>query len=455
MEDLYIVVTIGLGSALNLPVLSAGIATQLARYPRFQSIQVADGGSEGGNRRWARVKVNVDDHIIVPALDPVAVEADADQVVEDYAASLVTLPMDASRPLWEFHFLDFPTSEATSTVVLRVHHSLGDGVSLMTLVFASARSVADPTRLPAMPKQPERTAAIYMPRPRSAGAMAFLGWVWSYFVLAWNTMVDVAFFAATVLFLRDPKTSFSCSDDDTVFSPRRRFVHLSLSLDDVKFIKNAINCTVNDVLVGATSAALSRYYFRKPGNTITEKICLRSVLPVNLRATTSLQKYVNLIESGKSGDVGWGNQLGYIILPFHVETHDDPLVYVRKAKKTLDRKKRSLEMVFTCKISELFLKLFGMKAGAFIFGHMFANTSMVFSNVIGPAEPIELCGHPITFIAPGAYGVPQSLVVHYTSYCDTIKVTLSIDDEIFPDYSQLLDDFAESFRHIKDAASGL
>jgi hypothetical protein len=45
--------------------------------------------------------------------------------------------------------------------------------------------------------------------------------------------------------------------------------------------------------------------------------------------------------------------------------------------------------------------------------------------------------------------------VHYMSYCDTIKVTLSIDDEIFPDYSQLLDDFADSFGHIKDAASGL
>jgi hypothetical protein len=119
-------------------------------------------------------------------------------------------------------------------------------MSLMTLLFASARSVADPTRLPAMPKQPERTAAIYMPRPRSPGAMAFLGWAWSYFVLAWNTMVDVAAFAATVLFLRDPKTSFSCSDDDMVFNPRRRFVHLSLSLDDVKFIKNAINC-VSDV----------------------------------------------------------------------------------------------------------------------------------------------------------------------------------------------------------------
>jgi hypothetical protein len=119
-------------------------------------------------------------------------------------------------------------------------------MSLMTLLFASARSVADPTRLPGMPKQPERTTAIYMPLPRSAGTMAFLRWAWSYFVLAWNSMVDVAAFAAIVLFLRDPKTSFSCSDDDMVFNPRRRFVHLSLSLDDVKFIKNAINC-VSDV----------------------------------------------------------------------------------------------------------------------------------------------------------------------------------------------------------------
>ncbi|KAM0875845.1 hypothetical protein ACQ4PT_036529 [Festuca glaucescens] len=135
-------------------------------------------------------------------------------------------------------------------------------------------------------------------------------------------------------------------------------------------------------LVGATSAALSRYYFRKSGNNNSEKIRLRSVLPVNLRPTPSLQTDVNMIESGKSDDVAWGNQLGYIILPLHLAMHDDPLAYIRKAKKTLDRKKSSLEVVFTCKMSELFLKMVGVKAGAFIFRRMFANTTISFTSMI-------------------------------------------------------------------------
>uniref|UniRef100_A0A453LFI5 O-acyltransferase WSD1 C-terminal domain-containing protein n=1 Tax=Aegilops tauschii subsp. strangulata TaxID=200361 RepID=A0A453LFI5_AEGTS len=47
-------------------------------------------------------------------------------------------------------------------------------------------------------------------------------------------------------------------------------------------------------------------------------------------------------------DVAWGNQLGYILLPFHLAMHNDPLAYVRKAKMTVDRKKSSLEAIFTC-----------------------------------------------------------------------------------------------------------
>ncbi|XP_048531165.1 wax ester synthase/diacylglycerol acyltransferase 11-like isoform X1 [Triticum urartu] len=458
MEGIYIVVTIGLGSPVNLQVFSAGAAAELARFPRFRSIQVTDGN--GNNPRWARTAVNVEDHMIVPTIDTAAVAADPDRAVEDYVASVYTLPMDRSRPLWEFHFLDFPTSEAASTVVLRVHHSLGDGMSLITLLLASSRSAADPTRLPAMPEQPARTGAIYAPRrrePSSAGALAaFITWIWPYLVLAWNTMVDVSFFAATIAFLRDPCTPFRRADGDVTLNPRRRFVHRSLSLDDVKFVKNAMSCTVNDVLVGATSAALSRYYFRKSGGTDTYRTWLRSVLLVNTRPTASLQTYANMIESGRSNDVAWGNQLGYILLPFHLAMHDNPLAYVRKAKMTVDRKKSSLEAIFTCKTSEVFVKMFGLKqAGAFIFRRMFANTTISFSNLVGPTEKIELCGHPVVFIAPSVYGVPQALIMHYQSYNNTIKIVLSVDEEIFPDYSQLLDDFVVSFGLIKDAASRL
>ena len=68
-----------------------------------------------------------------------------------------------------------------------------------------------------------------------------------------------------------------------------------------------------------------------------------------------------MIESGEGSDVKWGNELGFIILPFHICLHDDPLQYVRKAKKIVDRKKSSLEVVFTHLASEVILKIFGLK----------------------------------------------------------------------------------------------
>ncbi|KAL6614429.1 hypothetical protein ACP70R_036699 [Stipagrostis hirtigluma subsp. patula] len=452
MDSFYIVVTIGLGVPVNLPVLRAGIEAQLARHPRFRSIQVTDGYKDA-RPRWVRTPVNLDDHIVVPELDPAAVAADPDRAVEDYVASLSTLPMDRTRPLWEFHFLDFPTSEAAATVAVRAHHSLGDGMALLTLLVACTRSAADPARLPAMPPPPARSGPIYArPRPPvSAGAREFAAWLWSYAVLAWHTVADVAAFAATVLFLRDPHTLFKSRDGDVVRG--KRFVHTTLSLDDVKLVKNAMKCTINDVLVGMTSAALSQYYFRESGDIDARKaICLRSILLVNLRPPASLHSVVEMMESGKSKAVKWGNKLGYIILPFHIAMHDDPLEYIRTAKKTVDRKKSSLEAIFTHAIGEMVLNLFGVKAAATIFSRMISHTTISFTNLVGPGEQVEFCGHPVAFIAPSVYGPPEALTVHYQSYDSSIKVILAVDEAHF-DCRQLLDDFAGSLVRIRDAAA--
>lgn len=58
----------------------------------------------------------------------------------------------------------------------------------------------------------------------------------------------------------------------------------------------------------------------------------------------------------------WGNWIGYVLLPFNIAIRDDPLDYVREAKATVDRKKHSLEAIFTFSIAEMVLKLFGIKA---------------------------------------------------------------------------------------------
>jgi hypothetical protein len=199
--------------------------------------------SAGGKPRWVRTAVNLDDHIIVPNVDPAIVASDPEKAIEDYVAALTTVPMDRRRPLWDVHFLDFPTPKATSTMVLRMHHSIGDGMSFMTLFVASSRSTDDPSRQAAMPP-PRRTGPIYQlqPRPPLLSCKALLMWLVSYLVLVWHTLVDGALLIATILFLSDPRTLFTRADSGRRAHISKRFVHRSLSLDDVKLIKTVINC---------------------------------------------------------------------------------------------------------------------------------------------------------------------------------------------------------------------
>ncbi|KAK3165083.1 hypothetical protein QOZ80_1AG0028700 [Eleusine coracana subsp. coracana] len=451
----YIVCVMGLGAPVDLPAARVGLAATLARHPRFCSVQVCNELGKDAKPKWVRTTVNLDNHIIVPELDPAATSADPDKSLEDYVASLSTRPMDHSRPLWELHILDFPTSESAAAAALRMHHSLGDGVSLLSLFIACTRSATDPDTLPSLPAAGRRAGPLYaLPRPRGRGALAALAlWVLSLLVLAWHTMVDVArFFATAVSLVGDERTVLKGAEG-AEFRPRR-FVNHTLSLDDIKYVKNAMGCTVNDVLLGITSAALSRYYFRRTGESDRKNnITVRSALIVNLRPTPGLHALASMMESGKDNAARWGNQFGYMLIPFHLTEHDDPIEYVREATKVARRKKSSLESIFTYWSADMMVKLFGIKAAAALCYGMFTHTTLSFSNMVGPTEQVVFFGHPIVYIAPGSFGHPHALTVHYQSYMNIVKLVLSVDEEQFPDPHELLHDFTESLRVIRDATS--
>ncbi|EMS55125.1 O-acyltransferase WSD1 [Triticum urartu] len=124
----------------------------------------------------------------------------------------------------------------------------------------------------------------------------------------------------------------------------------------------------------------------------------------------NIQTHDSMVECGKSNDATWGNKLGYIILPFRIAMHDDQIAYIREAKKMAERKKRSLEVIMTQKMTEIFLKCFGVKATSFIVRRMLGNTTLLFSNMIGPVERIDLWGHTVTFIAPSVYGPGEAWI---------------------------------------------
>ncbi|XP_010924517.2 wax ester synthase/diacylglycerol acyltransferase 11 isoform X1 [Elaeis guineensis] len=445
----HIVSVMGCGKRLDVDAVKAGLEVTLVRHPRFSSIQVSDEKP----LRWVRTKVNVEDHVIIPDLDPNATSANPDKVVEDYVASLSSTTMDHSRPLWDLHILNFVTSEAAAVAILRIHHSLGDGISLMSLFLACTRQCSDPDRLPSLPDARSSTAA----NSRS-GILELLLWVWAGLVLAWHTLVDVVLFTATLAFVKDTRTPL-VGMEGVEFHPKR-FLHRTVSLDDIKDIKKAMNCTVNDVLVGITSAGLSRYLDRRYGEgddvkkekkRLPANIRLRTALLVNIRRTPGIHALAEMMEKGKGGGAKWGNKLGYMVLQFPIAIFEDPLEYIRRGKAIAERKKNSLEAVFTYWSAWVIVKIFGIEAAAALCRRMVTHTTVSFSNIVGPIEKIGFCGHPVVYIAPSVYGHPHALTLHFQSYTNTMKIVVAVDELTIPNPNQLLDDLTESLRLIKDA----
>ncbi|ONK69157.1 uncharacterized protein A4U43_C05F19940 [Asparagus officinalis] len=445
----------GTAKTIDVDAVKAGLEASIARHPRFSSVVVSDDpGSKSS--KWVPTKVIIDDHIIIPNINPpqTTTATSADRLVEDYASSLTTTSLPHSQPLWDFHIINMRTSEAEAVAILRIHHSLGDGVSLMSLLLACTRKTSHPDSLPSLPgakRQRETNSDV-----SGTGVWGLILRIWAMLVLMWNTLVDAVVFMASSAFLKDTETPIKGVEG--VELHKKRIVHRTLSLDDIMLIKYAVGGTINDVLVGVTSAGLSQYLNRrysstangeKKENSLPAKIRLRTTVLVNIRPTPGIHALTEMMEGGKS--TRWGNWLGYIILNFPILMYEDPLDYVRKGMKNTERKKNSLEAIFTYTSGTLIVKLLGIKAAAALCYRVLRHTTISFSNIVGPIEQVSFYGHPLVYIAPTVYGHPQAITLHFQSYMNKMEMVLAVDELTVPDPHQLLQDLAESLKLIKDA----
>ncbi|KAG7555044.1 O-acyltransferase WSD1 N-terminal [Arabidopsis suecica] len=174
---------------------------------------------------------------------------------------LTMIPLDRSRPLWDIHILNVKTSDAEAVSFIRSHHSLGDGMSLCSLLLACTKKTSDPsTSSTAIPPVKRQGAVLHSFR-KKGWFLRSIFTIGSTLTLLWNTIVDLLLLFATILFLKDTKTPLKGGVN--VKSNPKRFYHRIVSLDDIKLIKNAMNMTINDVIFGITQASLSQYLNRK------------------------------------------------------------------------------------------------------------------------------------------------------------------------------------------------
>ncbi|XP_021909274.1 O-acyltransferase WSD1-like isoform X3 [Carica papaya] len=374
----YIIAVMGCKTRIDPGVVIEGLKHTLIKHPRFSSILV---GEKNNKRRlrWIKTKVKVEDHVIVPDINP---EMESpEKFIEDYTSNLTKDPMDFSKPLWELHLLNVKTSDADAVGIFKIHHSVGDGMSLISLLLACTRKTSDPDSLPTVPEQ----------RKQSTNSSWKRFWwvfmaIWSGLVVMVNSVVDILVFAATMSFLKDTKNPLKGDGGDNSV---RVFIYRTISLDDIKLVKNFMNVTVNDVILGVTQAGLSKYIYRKYGE-------------------------------NKRGD-----------------------------KMTEIPKRMRVRAAVMANIREVP----GIQVAAGMTKRIVSNTTMTFSNIVGPLEEISFYGHPIAYLAPSVYGHPHALTLHFQSYINKMTFSVAVDPDVIPDPHQLCNDLEEALKIIKIAAS--
>lgn len=430
---------LGLDRPVGIEIVRSVISDSLLiKHPRFTSLLVKD---NHGRERWKTVELEIDRHIIFLPDALGDHEDDDETIVNDYIADLtVSCPLRTDKPLWEIHILP-----AHKCVVIRLHHALGDGVSLLSLMLTMCRKVSDGDKMPTI----EPPSSSSSNRSRESGGERF----WKLLKMMWFTLIYMLEFSMRSLWVRDKETAVRGGAGVELWP--RKLATAKFSLDDMKTVKSSVvNTTINDVLFAVISSGLSRYleiHSRKPPQ---EGIQMTGVAMVNLRPSQGIQEITELMK--KNSGSRWGNKFGMMLLPIYYHKNgSDPLEYLKRAKKMIDRKKLSLEAFLSYQIGYFVMKCFGAKFASLLNYRIICNTSFTISNVVGPKEELMIAGIPVTYIRTTSSSLSHAITMHMLSYAGKADMQILVAKDLIPQPEKLAKCFEDALLEMKEAAAAL
>lgn len=184
-----------------------------------------------------------------------------DHETADVVADILSRQMDRSRPLWEMWVVE-GRADGLIGVVSKVHHSTIDGITganMMAELFdlepdpPAKEPVTDtwePERRPSDLEMVGRAVLDMVGRPLAVAKLV-PSTLMSVGKLAKRRTGGAAGMPAP---FRAPRTSFNAT-----VTAHRTVAYTSVTLDDVKTIKNAFGVKVNDVVIAICSGALRKY----------------------------------------------------------------------------------------------------------------------------------------------------------------------------------------------------
>ena len=413
------------------------VQDKLLKYERFRQkvVQDAMGAS------WVEdADFDIGHHVVRETLERRSGRSER-EALQARAGELATAPLDADRPLWQFHLVEH--YEGGSALIARVHHCIGDGIALISVMMSITDGGMDPPQRKKRERPDEAHEEDWLSeavlKPLTDITIKAIGMYGSGVAKSMDMLahpqqpllgsLDMARVGYQVV---SDVAALSLMPDDSPTALKgkpigKKVVAWSepMPLDTVKAIGKGLGCSINDVLLACAAGAIGAWLHEQGDDPAGKEI--RAMVPVNLRPLDEAWKL--------------GNRFGLapLVLPIGIE---NPIERVYAVHRRMDELKGSYQPLLafavlavaglTIKpVQDAMLGLFAKKATA------------VMTNVPGPAQELQFCG---AALRQSIFWVPQTgdvaVGVSIFSYAGGVQFALITDSEICAEPQQIVDRFA-------------
>ena len=363
------------------------------------------------------------------------------------ANQIFSEPLDQSRPLWSFTFVEgldnIPqVPKGSVAIISKVHHVAVDGIgstNLFSLVFdMSPEAQPIPEPKPYKPKTLPNELSIML-----KSSLSFIEKPLKFPKLI-NEALSASFKAGVLTRVQKaklPTAPFTAppSPLNGIISAQRRWNTAILSLDRVKALKKIMDTTLNDVVLGICAGALRRYLQEK------EKLPLKplvAMVPVSTRTPAENQQK--------------GNQISSMLVQLATNI-EDPIERLETIQENTIRGKTYHGAIGAKTLAHMSEAVpFGIANHAARLYSRFHISELhnpvfnvVITNVPGPQFPLYINGHKLLSVmgmAPIIDGM--GLILTVFSYNGLLTISPTSDAKTMPD----IDKFS---RYLRESANEL
>jgi hypothetical protein len=273
------------------------------------------------------------------------------------------VPLDPDRPRWLIQHVE-QYEDGGSAFVVRVHHSMADGIAILPIIFAMMDEVRPDERLHTNPVRP------LMSRLRTAVTMPVVGPL---------VLLERVLWRPDRHALHGPIPS----------GKKRVAWTRPFPLETVKHVKNRFGATVNDVLMATVSGAIGRYVEGRTGVRIPH---VRVSMPVNMR--------------GPKEPVRMENR--FAAVPLTLPSPRDLRERLAATKAQMDALKQGLTPLAIYGVVHLFLKALPFGMSRYLIDFFANKCTSVVTNVPGPTHELTFGGRRLRQLM---FWVPQRATI--------------------------------------------